>query len=109
MADDTRLAFVFSLDAATRLGDGINGLVGEFKAIKAAAADGRRHIGQSLDYVHENDGMRVAVECNPNLAPDAFQSKVYVVVDDGKVKVSGQAMLTRIIDNVKAYKAAMGA
>lgn len=109
MADDTRLTFRFSLPAATVLGDEINDLVGAFKTIKTAAAEGKRVLAKSLEFMHESDGLKVEVECNPNVYPDAFTAKVYVVVDDGCVKVSSQALLTRVIDNVKAYKAAMSA
>jgi methionine-rich copper-binding protein CopC len=109
MADDTRMSFRFSLAAATELGTGVNDLVAAFKRIKAAAADGKRSREESLEFTHQDADLKVQVECNPNLYPDAFTAKVYVVVDDGTVKVASQAMLTRVIDNVKAYKAAMSA
>jgi hypothetical protein len=109
MADDTRLSFRFSLVDATELGERINDLVRAFKTIKTAADDGKRVKEKSLEFRCERDGLKVEVECNPNVFPDAFTAKVYVVVDDGSIKVSSEALLTRVIDNVKAYKALMSA
>jgi hypothetical protein len=109
MADDTRLMFRFSLEAATQLGEQINELIGSFKAIAESAKEGKRSIQKSLDFCHEENSLIVSIECNPNVFPNAFNAKVYVTVDDGIVKVSSQAMLTRLIDNVKAYKITMSA
>jgi hypothetical protein len=109
MADDTRLMFQFSLEAATALGDQINELIASFKAIAGSAKEGKRSIQKSLDYLYEDDKLRVQIECNPNVFPNAFNAKVYVTVDDGTIKVSSQAMLTQLIDNVKGYKSALSA
>jgi hypothetical protein len=109
MADDTRLMFRFSLEAATQLGEQINELIGSFKAIAESAKEGKRSLQKSLDFCHEENSLIVNIECNPNVFPNAFNAKVYVTVDDGIVKVSSQAMLTRLIDNVKAYKITMSA
>jgi hypothetical protein len=109
MADDTRLMFQFSLEAATTLGNQINELIASFKVIAASAKEGKRSIQKSLDYLYEDDKLRVQIECNPNVFPNAFNAKVYVTVDDGTIKVSSQAMLTQLIDNVKGYKTALSA
>ncbi len=109
LADDTRLSVMFNATAATELADAINVLVRSFQAIAKGTKEGRRVIEPSLDYAFEVEGLRVKVECNPNLFPDAFSAKAYVVVDDGRVRVSSQALLTRLIDNVKAYKTAVEA
>lgn len=45
------------------------------------------------------------LECNPNLFQNAMSAKVYVSVDDGMMKVSSEIMLTRLVDNLKSYKA----
>jgi hypothetical protein len=109
MADDTRLMFRFSLEAATQLGEQVNELIASFKAIAESAKEGKRSLQKSLDYRHEENCLTVKIECNPNVFPNAFNAKVYITVDDGVVKVSSQAMLTRLIDNVKAYKSTMSA
>lgn len=109
MADDTRLSFRFSLDAAVELGNEINELVASFKKITKSAKEGKRVIENSLEYRYNDGSLKVDVECNPNVYPDPFTAQVYVVVDDGTIKVSSQALLTRLIDNVKAYKAALSA
>lgn len=52
-----------------------------------------------------DDGLRLTLECNPNLFSTAFQAKVYVNIDDGNVSVSSEIMLTKLVDGIKTYKA----
>ena len=109
LADDTRLSFRFGLEQATALGEQVNALIMSFKATASAAKHGERVVGESLDFHYQDDSLHVSVECNPNLFPNAFSAKVYIVIDDGNIRVSSQALLTQLIDNVKAYKAQLSA
>jgi hypothetical protein len=108
-ADDTRLKFRFSLEAAQQLSVEVNELIAAFKAIAASAKEGKREIQKSLQYRHADDKLVVEIECNPNVFPDAFAAKAYIMVDDGVIRVSSQAMLTQLIENVRTYKNAMAA
>lgn len=107
MLDDTRVSFRFALNPATQLGDEINALIGSFKKLAAASQTGERVVADPLQYRFQDDSLSVSMECNPNIFPNAFNARVYIVVDDGNVRVSSQTLLTRLIDNVKAYKASM--
>ncbi len=107
MADDTRVSFRFGFEPATQLGKEINALLSSFKEIATSAKTGKKVIADSLEYTYQDDSLGVSVECNPNIFPNAFNAKVYVVVDDGNVRVASQAQLTKLIENVKSFKASM--
>lgn len=107
MADDTRLSFQFGAEPVTQLAKEINGLLRSFSEIAKSASSKKKIIADRLEYEYQSNSMNVSVECNPNLFPDAFSAKVYVVVDDGNVRVASQAQLTKLIENVKTYKASV--
>lgn len=109
LADSTRVSLRFSLAAVTELGNQINELIEAFKRIAANAADGKRTRERSLEYRHADDKLVLEIECNPNIYPNAFNALVYIRIDDGTIKLTSQALLTKLVDNVKSYKAAMSA
>lgn len=54
------------------MGAALNSLLASFKAVAAAAAEGKRAKQPVIVFVHDEGGLRVAMECNPNLQQSAF-------------------------------------
>jgi len=107
--DDTTITVALPVGAVAPMGAALNGLLASFKAVATAAAAGKRDVQPAMEFVHEEEGLRVALECNPNLHASAFKATVYVKVASGGVVVATQALLTRLVDNVKQFKAAVKA
>lgn len=107
--DDTTISVALPPSAVAPLGAALNSLLASFKAVAAAAAEGKRAKQPVMEFVHDEGGLRVAMECNPNLHQSAFKATVYVKVASGGVVVSTQSLLTRLVDNVKQFKAAVQA
>lgn len=107
MADDTRLSFRFGAEPVAQLAKEINALLLAFKEITSSASAGKKVIADPLDYMYQDNSLRVSVECNPNLFANAFNAKAYVVVDDGNVRVASTANLTTLVENVKTFKASV--
>jgi len=107
--DDTTITVALPVGAVAPMGAALNALLASFKAVATAAAAGKRDVQPAMEFVHEEEGLRVALECNPNLHASAFKATVYVKVASGGVVVATQALLTRLVDNVKEFKAAVKA
>lgn len=107
--DDTTITVALPPSAVAPLGTALNTLLASFKAVAAAAAEGKRAKQPVMEFLHDEGGLRVAMECNPNLHQSAFKATVYVKVSSGGVVVSSQSLLTRLVDNVKQFKAAVQA
>eukprot|EP00172_Hildenbrandia_rubra_P001491 Plantae.Rhodophyta-Hildenbrandia_rubra.ctg20522.p1 GENE.Plantae.Rhodophyta-Hildenbrandia_rubra.ctg20522~~Plantae.Rhodophyta-Hildenbrandia_rubra.ctg20522.p1 ORF type:complete len:174 (+),score=18.01 Plantae.Rhodophyta-Hildenbrandia_rubra.ctg20522:1265-1786(+) len=107
LSDSTTLKLRFTPDAASKLSEHMNNLVKSFQKLQKATEEGRRRTKEdSLEYMYQSDdGLRLTLECNPNLFSTAFQAKVYVNIDDGNVSVSSEIMLTKLVDGIKTYKA----
>lgn len=102
MADDTRVSFQFNSEAVNDLAKGVNNLLISFKALQKEKSK-----QELLEYQYESDSLRFTVDCNPNIFPNAFSATAYVTVDDGTVRVSSSAQLTKLVDNIKAFKSAV--
>ncbi len=108
MMDDTRISFTLGKDALKELMEELDHLIVVFKEAQAAKAKGERAVRvDAMEFMHEEEGLRFSVDCNPNLFENAFSATAYVMVDDGRVRVSSTAQLTRMIDNVKTYDDAL--
>lgn len=92
MGDDTTISVALPPSAVAPLGAALNSLLASFKAVAAAAAEGKRAKQPVIEFVHDEGGLRVAMECNPNLHQSAFKATVYVKVASGGV-VSTQSLL----------------
>ena len=53
------------------------------------------------------DGVELAVECNPNIFPDAFKAEVFIQLKSETMEVSTQCLLPKLVEGVKAYKASL--
>lgn len=55
-----------------------------------------------MEYQYTGD-IFLEVFCNPNIWPSPFAAKVLITVRDERIKLTTEAELTRIIDDVNQY------
>mmetsp|Transcript_37327 Transcript_37327/g.148957 ORF Transcript_37327/g.148957 Transcript_37327/m.148957 type:complete len:156 (+) Transcript_37327:1456-1923(+) len=103
--DDTSIKILYPLEKGEELINAVNSLILTFNKIKTAAEDGKRFKGDNLEYFLEHENVRFELQCNPNLFPELVQAKVYVKADDGRLCVSSTALLPKLIESLKSFKA----
>ncbi|KAJ8904740.1 hypothetical protein NDN08_001256 [Rhodosorus marinus] len=103
--DDTSIKILYPVEKGEELINAVNSLILTFNNIKNAAEDGKRFKGDNLEYFLEHENVRFELQCNPNLFPELVHAKVYVKADDGRLCVSSMALLPKLIESVKLFKA----
>jgi hypothetical protein len=97
------LRFAFSAAAATALKTALDGLM---TTLKAAAAQGgepaRRAAAPALEYRHTGE-VFLEVFCNPNIWPSPFAAKVLLTLRDDRIRVTTEAELPQLYDDVSTY------
>ncbi len=71
-------------------------------AAKTAPGGGKPTPQKSMEYQYTGD-VFLEVFCNPNIWPSPFAAKVLITVRDERIKLTTEAELTRIIDDVNQY------
>lgn len=99
------LRFAFSGEAALTLKASLDELM---TTLKAAAAQGgeatRRTAHPPMEYRHTGE-VFLEVFCNPNIWPSPFAAKALVTLRDDRIRVTTEAELSQIYDDVMAYLA----
>ncbi|TRU43676.1 MAG: hypothetical protein EWV91_18065 [Microcystis aeruginosa Ma_QC_Ca_00000000_S207] len=97
------VTFRFSSSAALDLQREINILLDRLKAIASNAASGGKPQPQKpLEYRHTGD-VFLEVFCNPNIYPSPFSAKVLLTVRDDRLRLTTEAELTRVIEDLERY------
>ena len=97
------IKFSFSAAAAQELKDALAGLVQTLKAKTAAPVGaGRPKPVKPTEYRHTGD-VFLEIFCNPNIWPSPFAAKLLVTVRDDRIRLTTEAELTRIIEDVNLY------
>ena len=95
--------FNFSLEAATNLKLEIAELVKRLKTVAAnAGSGGRPKPEKAMEYQYTGE-VFLEVFCNPNIYPSPFAAKVLLTVRDDKIRLTTEAELTRIIEDLGQY------
>jgi hypothetical protein len=95
------IAFSFSLDAAQSLKAEIERLMASLKAI--ANPEGKRPTPQpAMEYRHTGE-VFLEVFCNPNIYPSPFAAKVLLTVRDERIRLTTEAELTRLLEDLEQY------
>ena len=85
----------------------MNELLSAIKLIKSNAADGKPPSKQEpLEYTATVDGVTLKFECNPNIFPDPFKAEVFITIKSPTIEIASPALLPKLIESVKAFKAA---
>jgi hypothetical protein len=100
------VSFRFSPEAARELQKAIAELMERLKAVAAKAAPGsgggRPSPQKPMEYQYTGD-IFLEVFCNPNIYPTPFAAKVLITLRDDRIRVSSEAELTRVIEDLNQY------
>lgn len=94
----------FNADAAQNLKTALNTLMEQLKIVATASTPGGKKPTpqKSMEYQYTGD-VFLEVFCNPNIWPSPFAAKVLITVRDDRMKLTTEAELTRIIDDINQY------
>ncbi len=98
------VSFSFSPAAAQELKAEINLLMQDFKALAANQTPGKNKVNpqKSMEYQHTGE-VFLEIFCNPNIWPTPFAAKVLVTVRDSHIRLTTEAELTRVIEDINQY------
>ncbi|SRR5579883_1119504 len=98
------VSFSFSPQAARELKAAMDQLTQSLKAIaaKTTPSGGKASPQPSMEYRHTGE-VFLEIFCNPNIWPTPFAAKVLLTVRDVNIRLTTEAELTRIIDDVNQY------
>lgn len=95
--------FSFSAEAAQALRAELNTLMASLKTVAArASAGGVRTPEKSMEYQHTGE-VFLEIFCNPNIWPSPFAAKVLVTLRDDRIRLTTEAELTRLIEDLNSY------
>ncbi len=98
------VSFRFSAEAARDLQAAIAALMQSLKAAasQTPAGAGKVKPQQSMEYQHTGD-VFLECFCNPNIWPSPFAAKVLLTVRDDRIRLTTEAELTRIIEDLNGF------
>ena len=95
--------FNFSAEAATSLKSEIDQLMQRLKTVaNNSGSGGRPQPEKPMEYRYTGE-VFLEVFCNPNIYPSPFAAKVLLTVRDDKIRLTTEAELTRIIEDLGQY------
>ena len=93
----------FSAEAATSLKSEIDQLMQRLKTVaNNSGSGGRPQPEKPMEYRYTGE-VFLEVFCNPNIYPSPFAAKVLLTVRDDKIRLTTEAELTRIIEDLGQY------
>ncbi|MGP0128350.1 MAG: hypothetical protein ACTMUB_03510 [cyanobacterium endosymbiont of Rhopalodia musculus] len=102
------VSFNFSPEAAQTLKGEIDELMVGFKAVlKQSVSGGSPQPQKAMEYTHTGE-VFVELFCNPNIYPNPFAAKVLLTVKDDRVRLTTEAELTRVIEDLEQYLKLVG-
>jgi hypothetical protein len=104
------VAVRFTADAARNLKAALDELMVRLKTASAAVAAGsagKANPQKPMEYQYTGD-IFLEIFCNPNIWPSPFAAKVLITVRDDRIRLTTEAELTRIIDDVSQYLEQVG-
>lgn len=97
------VSFSFSPQAAQDLHKAIAQLMQSLKAASAKITPGgKANPQQPLEYRYTGD-IFLEIFCNPNIWPSPFAAKVLITVRDASIRLTTEAELTRVIEDLNHY------
>jgi hypothetical protein len=95
--------FSFSAEAAQGLQTALKDLMVGLKAVAArASSGGSRTPEKSMEYQHTGD-VFLEIFCNPNIWPSPFAAKVLITLRDDRIRLTTEAELPRLIEDLNTY------
>ncbi|WP_339390901.1 hypothetical protein [Crocosphaera watsonii] len=100
--------FNFSAQAAMSLKSEIDQLMQRLKTVaNNSGSGGRPQPEKPMEYRYTGE-VFLEVFCNPNIYPSPFAAKVLLTVRDDKIRLTTEAELTRIIEDLGQYLEQVG-
>jgi hypothetical protein len=96
------VTFGFSPEAARNLQGAIAVLMQDLKAAANKTPGVKAAPQKSMEYQHSGD-VFLECFCNPNIWPSPFAAKVLITVRDERIRLTTEAELTRLIEDVNLY------
>ena len=98
------ITFSFTPEAARGLREAIAQLVATLKAkaVKTTGTIGRPTPQKPMEYQYTGD-VFLEIFCNPNIYASPFAAKVLITLRDDRIRVSTEAELTRLIEDIDRY------
>lgn len=102
------VTFAFAAESARDFKSAIASLMQELKSIAAEQSSGiqrsRPQPKKNMEY-RSMGAVFFEAFCNPNIYPSPFAAKVLITVRDDKIRLSGEAELPRLIEDLNLYLA----
>lgn len=96
------VAFSFTPGAARELQSAIATLMESLKATAAKPAGGKPNPQKPMEYRYTGD-IFLEIFCNPNIWPSPFAAKVLIVLRDDRIRLTTEAELTRLREDLNQY------
>jgi hypothetical protein len=104
------VSFSFTSQAARELKSAIAGLIQSLKITSSkvtSGSSGKTDPQKPMEYRYTGD-IFLEIFCNPNIWPSPFAAKVLVTVRDDRIRLTTEAELTRVIEDINQYLERMG-
>ena len=102
------VSFKFTAEAARDLQKAIAQLMQSLKAAtQSASGGGKPNPQKPMEYRFSGD-VFLEVFCNPNIWPSPFAAKVLITLRDEYIRLTTEAELTRLIEDVSQYLEQVG-
>ncbi|HEY9667864.1 MAG TPA: hypothetical protein V6C91_13720 [Coleofasciculaceae cyanobacterium] len=101
------VSFRFTADAARELQQAIAQLMQSLKAVAQTPGSGKPTPQKPMEYRHSEE-VFLEVFCNPNIWPSPFAAKVLITLRDDRIRLSTEAELTRLIEDVNQFLEQVG-
>jgi hypothetical protein len=97
------VSFGFTPQSARELQAAIATLMDSLKAVAAKSTLGSKPAPQkSMEYQYTGD-VFLEIFCNPNIWPSPFAAKVLITLRDDRIRLTTEAELTRLIEDINQY------
>ncbi|TBR59687.1 hypothetical protein BLD44_010965 [Mastigocladus laminosus UU774] len=103
------VCFNFSVQAAQELKAALEQLMTSLKAVatKAVPGAGKASPQRPMEYRYTGE-VFLEIFCNPNIWPTPFAAKVLLTIRDINIRLTTEAELTRVIEDVNLYLEEVG-
>lgn len=95
------VSFSFNPDAGKALQQAIAELMTSLKTVSGGSG-GKANPQKSMEYQYTGD-VFLEIFCNPNIWPTPFAAKVLITVRDERIRLTTEAELTRLIEDLNQY------
>ncbi len=103
------VSFSFTPEAARSLKAALDELTAKLKAVSTQTTGGgsKPSPQKPVEYQYAGD-VFLEIFCNPNIWPTPFAAKVLITLRDERIRLSTEAELTRVIEDVNLYLEQVG-